>query len=630
MRYALLSTSLIALSTAGIAQDVPLAPPPEAATYSPYTGQDFPNQVLFGDTHLHTGFSADAGLVGAVRTPDDAYRFAKGEVVTSNQGIPARLGRPLDWLVVADHAENLGLPIAMRERNPDLLATEWGAEITEIAAPGTIDSMIASYNKWAQAVLLDGVDPLAGTDFPQSMWSRVTEAAEQHYVPGAFTSFIGFEWTSGPSGNNLHRVVVFKDGKDKADQIIPFSNYDSDDPERLWDWLQQYEESTGGEVLALAHNGNLSNGLMFDDVTLSGEPLSADYATRRARWEPIYEVTQMKGDGEAHPMLSPDDEFADFETWDTGSFGEQPKTEDMIPREYAREALKRGMAYEASLGVNPFKFGMVGSTDAHTALSTTQEDNFFGKVAALEPSNNPIRFEEGVAARYGAPENVLTAAMTSASGLAAVWARENTREAIWDAMKRREVYATTGTRLRVRVFAGYGFSAEDLPRSDFAAHGYAMGVPMGGDLAPDTEGRAPGLLIRALRDPDGANLDRVQVVKGWLNDDGTTGERVYDVVWSGDRVPDDNGKLPPVGNTVDVENATWTNDIGQAILSGYWEDPEFDPSQAAFYYVRVIEIPTPRWTVYDAKQFDVALPEGVPTAIQDRAYTSPIWYTPAN
>jgi len=381
MRYALLSTSLIALSTAGIAQDVPLAPPPEAATYSPYTGQDFPNQVLFGDTHLHTGFSADAGLVGAVRTPDDAYRFAKGEVVTSNQGIPARLGRPLDWLVVADHAENLGLPIAMRERNPDLLATEWGAEITEIAAPGTIDSMIASYNKWAQAVLLDGVDPLAGTDFPQSMWSRVTEAAEQHYVPGAFTSFIGFEWTSGPSGNNLHRVVVFKDGKDKADQIIPFSNYDSDDPERLWDWLQQYEESTGGEVLALAHNGNLSNGLMFDDVTLSGEPLTADYATRRARWEPIYEVTQMKGDGEAHPMLSPDDEFADFETWDTGSFGEQPKTEDMIPGD-------RAPLFHAHAGRGPVCL-QVGRVDHHgllLAVLRSQANHDTSEYALVAPS----------------------------------------------------------------------------------------------------------------------------------------------------------------------------------------------------------------------------------------------------
>lgn len=611
-------------------QDVPLAPPPEATTYSPYTGQNFPNQVLFGDTHLHTAFSADAGLVGALRTPDDAYRFAKGELVISNQGIPARLARPLDWLVVADHAENLGLPIAMAERNADLMATEWGANITEVAAPGTIDSMIAAYNIWAQAVLLDGVDPLAKTSFPQTMWARVTEAAEQHNVPGTFTSLIGFEWTSGPNGNNLHRVVVFKDGKDKADQIIPFSTYDSVDPERLWDWLQQYEDTTGGQVLALAHNGNLSNGLMFDDVTLSGDPLSTSYATRRARWEPIYEVTQMKGDSEAHPLLSPDDTFADFETWDTGSFGEESKTPDMLPREYAREALKRGLAYKAKLGVNPFKFGMVGSTDAHTALSTAQEDNFFGKVAALEPSNDPIRFEEGVAARYGAPENVLTSAMTSASGIAAVWARENSREAIWDAMKRKEVYATTGTRLRVRVFAGYGFSADDLPRSDFAAHGYETGVPMGGDLGPDAEGRAPGLLIRALRDPDGANLDRVQVVKGWLNADGTTVEKVYDVVWSGDRTPGSDGKLPAVGNTVNVEDASWTNDIGAPILATFWEDPNFDPSQSAFYYVRVLEIPTPRWTVYDAKQFGVELPEGVPTAIQDRAYTSPIWYTPAN
>jgi hypothetical protein len=354
------------------------------------------------------------------------------------------------------------------------------------------------------------------------MWQRITEAAERHNTPGAFTAFIGYEWTSGPGGNNLHRNVIFRDGKDLADQVVPFSAYDSEDPEDLWDWMERYETETGGQVLAIPHNGNLSNGLMFDDVTMAGEPLSADYATRRMRWEPVYEVTQMKGDGEAHPMLSPDDAFADYGTWDVGSFGAELKTPEMLPREYAREAYKRGLAYDAELGANPFKFGMVGSTDSHTGLATTTEDNFFGKVTITEPTADPIRFEELITGRATPddPSDDITHAQVLASGLAAVWAKENTREAIWDALSRKEVYATTGTRLRVRVFAGTSFSEDDLARSDFAAHGYANGVPMGGDLTGLGSDDVPGLLIRALRDPDGANLDRVQVIKGWLDAEG--------------------------------------------------------------------------------------------------------------
>jgi hypothetical protein len=608
-----------------------IAVPPASATYSPYPGQDFPNQVFFGDTHLHTALSADAGLALATLTPDDAYRFAKGEEVVSSLGIPARLNRPLDWLVVTDHAANLGLPVAMTSGDPVMQANEWGRTITKKFEPGTMDAVRDAYVMWFGAVnTVGGKDPMAGTGLMESYWSKTVEAAERHNLPGAFSAFVGFEWTSGPDGNNLHRNVIFRDGKDKASQVVPLSAYDTEDPEGLWDWMRTYEGKTGGKLLAIAHNGNLSNGLMFDDVTLSGEPLGADYAERRQRWEPIYEVTQIKGDGEAHPFLSPSDEFADFETWDKGSFGPQPKTPDMFAREYAREALKRGLAYEAELGVNPFKFGMIGSTDSHTGLTTAQEDNFFGKVSVLEPTNDPIRFEEPITGNFTPddPTDDLLGADSAAAGLAAVWARENTREAIWDAMKRREVYATTGTRLRVRVFAGYDFAKGDLPRSDFAAHGYANGVPMGADLPPAPEGKAPSLLIRALRDSDGANLDRIQVVKGWLNADGSTAERVYDVAWSGDRVPGSDGKLPPVGNTVDEVTATWTNDIDAVILAAYWKDPEFDPSQRAFYYVRAIEIPTPRWTTYDAKVFDVDIPEGAPVSIQERAYTSPIWYTP--
>ena len=611
------------------------APPPaeiDKSKYSPYPQQDFPDRVFFGDTHLHTSYSADAGMIGNTLGPQDAYRFARGETVTSSTGIPARLSRPLDFLVVADHAENLGLAPAIAESNPELLANDWGRMVHDLVKEGDIDSITKAFDAW-QVVLADLDDPLKEqTALAQTMWQRITEAAEQYNDPGRFTAFIGFEWTMQENGNNLHRNVVFRDGKDKADQIVPLSQYDTQDPEQLWEWMADYEQKTGGRMLAIPHNGNLSNGLMFDDVTLTDkQPLDRDYAERRARWEPLYEVTQMKGDGEAHPFLSAEDEFADFETWDKASFGAEPTTKAMLPREYAREAYKRGLAFDATLGANPFKFGMIGSTDSHTSLSTAQEDNFFGKVVLLEPSADPIRFEEVIAGRPAPSGSQIYARETSASGLAAVWARENTREALWDAMARKEVYATTGTRIRVRVFGGFDFVQEDLQRSDFAAHAYGNGVPMGGDLTNAPDGKAPAFLIQALRDPDGANLDRVQIVKGWLDADGKPQERIYDIAVSGGRTIGADGRCKePVGNTVNVEEATYSNAIGDAVLGGYWQDPDFDPAQRAFYYVRVLEIPTPRWTTYDAKFFGVKRPEDVPASIQERAYTSPIWYTPAS
>ncbi len=610
------------------------SPPPSSkkVEYSPYPEEDFPNQVLYGDTHLHTAYSADAGLVGATTTPDDAYRFAKGETVTSSNGLRARLQRPLDWLVVTDHAENLGLPIALEEDNPVLQENEWGRTISETFKPRTEDARLEAYIQWFGAVNTpDGSDPLAGTGFGETMWKRITKAAEDHNQPGAFTAMIGFEWTSGPDGNNLHRNVLFRDGKDLADQIVPISAYDSDDPEVLWKWMNDYETKTGGKLLAIPHNGNLSNGLMFDDVTLSGKPLDANYAELRKKWEPVYEITQIKGDGEAHPSLSPNDEFADYYTWDKGSFGEQKKTPDMLPREYARSAWKRGLAYEEQLGVNPFKFGVVGSTDAHTALSTSQENNFFGKVAMVEPTADPVRFEEAITGRFSEddPSDDLKHMDALASGLAAVWARENTREAIWDALKRKEVFATTGTRIRVRVFGGYAFTEEDLFRSDFAKHGYDTGVPMGGDLSSAPTEKSPSFLIRAVRDPDGANLDRVQIIKGWLDAEGKPQERIWDVAVSDDRkIGSDGRSREPVGNTVNVEQASYSNSIGDPVLSAFWQDPEFDPQLRAFYYVRVLEIPTPTWIAFDAKVFGVEIPEGVATYSQERAYTSPIWYTP--
>jgi len=394
--------------------------------------------------------------------------------------------------------------------------------------------------------------------------------------------------------------------------------------------MSDAEKKTGTRLLAIPHNGNLSMGLMFDDVTLTTKkPIDRDYAERRMRWEPLYETTQMKGDGETHPALSPNDEFANFERWDKSSFGLEIHTPAMLPREYTREAFKRGLSYEQKLGVNPFKFGIVGSTDSHTSLATTQEDNFFGKVVPLEPSANPVRFDEVITGRLIEDKALRQYAwMTSASGLAAVWAKENTREALWEAMARKEVYATSGTRLLVRVFGGYDFTAKDLERSDFAEQGYKRGVPMGGDLKSAPAGKAPSFLVRAVRDADGANLDRIQVIKGWLDAAGKTHEKVYDVAWSGNRKPGKDGKLPLVGNTVNVKDASYTNAIGAPYLHAHWKDPTFDPKQRAFYYVRVIEIPTPRWTTYDAKFFGTTPPAAAPTAIQDRAYTSPIWYSP--
>jgi hypothetical protein len=597
--------------------------------YGPYLDIGYPQRVFWGDTHLHTSYSTDAGMIGNRLGPDEAYRFARGEMVVASNGVRARLQRPLDFLVVADHAENLGLAPMIAEKNPDLLKLEFGKRIANLVYDG----------KWGDAYTLwgDGMaslkDPLKGNEaLTRSMWQRLTASAEKFNEPGKFTALIGFEWTSSPAGNNLHRNVIFRDGKARADQIIPISNYDTQDPEELWKWMAAYEQKTGGRLLAIAHNGNLSNGLMFDDVTFTKKKLTKDYAQQRMRWEPVYEVTQMKGDGEAHPALSPNDEFANYGTWDKGGFGPEPKQPDMLPLEYARAAYKRGLAYEQKLGANPFKFGMIGSTDSHTSLATTEEDNYFGKATPMEPSNNPARFQDkitGYLQQPGGPDVTIRHYKTLASGLAAVWATDNTREALWDALARKEVYATTGTRMIVRVFAGWDFKQEDVQRPDFAKTGYLRGVPMGGDLSKAPKGKSPKIMIRALRDVDGANLDRIQIIKGWLDSKGKMHEQVYDVLCAdGRKINKKHRCKKSVGNTVNVKKATYTNSIGDALMMAYWKDPKFDPKQRAFYYVRVLEIPTPRWTTYDAAFFGVDLPKDVPASQQERAYTSPIWYTP--
>jgi hypothetical protein len=468
----------------------------------------------------------------------------------------------------------------------------------------------------------------------RSIWDEVVDIASKYNQPGTFTALNGYEWStistgrdgSGPAGANLHRVVIFRDGPDRVKKIVPFSAFDSGDPQKLWEFLAEYAKNTGGQALAIPHNGNISNGQMYAEV-IKGKDMSRDYAGLRARWEPLMEVTQMKGDGEAHPFLSPDDEFADFETWDQGDSFANPKEDRMLQYEYARSALKVGIRLEEKIGVNPFKYGMIGSSDNHVSLTTTREENYFGKLPALEPS--ATRTEGAFVRDKKTGEPAIMDWECSAAGLAAVWSKENTREAIFDALARKEVYGTSGTRITVRIFAGWDFQPDEVQRPDFAAQGYARGVPMGGDLTSAPSGAAPTFMIRALRDPDGANLDRVQVIKGWLDSDGKTQERIYDVAVSDGREIGADGRCKtPVGSTVDVANATYTNSIGDALLMAHWKDPDFDPKQRAFYYVRVIQIPSPRWTAYDAKRFGLSMPDEVQMTVTDRAYTSPIWYTP--
>jgi hypothetical protein len=598
--------------------------------YSPYVGQYFPQRVLWGDAHHHTSLSVDSGMIGNNNSPDVSFRLARGEEVLSNTGQRVKLVRPLDFLVVTDHAEYLGIARLLTEANPALLATdagkEWYAKMN--GSPQEAWQAVVSM----QTDFTSGVPRFADPKVTRSVWEDVVDIASKYNQPGTFTALNGYEWStvsngrdgSGPAGANLHRVVIFRDGPDRVKQVVPFSAFDSGDPEKLWAFMAAYEEKTGGQILAIPHNGNISNGQMYAEV-IKGSDMTADYAKRRARWEPLMEVTQEKGDGEAHPFLSPNDEFADYGTWDFGdSFG-NPKEDWMLQYEYARSTLKNGLRLQDKLGVNPFKAGMIGSTDNHVSMTTTREENYFGKLPSEDPS--PDRYK-GVFVKNAATGEVLVYDwQLVASGLVAVWARENTREEIFDAMARKEVYASTGTRLTVRIFGGWDFQPDEVQRPDFAAQGYARGVPMGGDLTSAPEGKAPTLMIRALRDPDGANLDRVQVIKGWL-DGNKTYERIYDIACSDGRAIVSRRCEREVGNTVDVADASYTNSIGEAMLVAHWEDPDFDPSQSAFYYVRVIEIPTPRWTAYDAKRFGITMPSEVPMTVQDRAYTSPIWYTP--
>jgi Protein of unknown function (DUF3604) len=591
----------------------------------------YPERVLWGDTHLHTSNSIDAFGFGVRLDPEAALRFAKGEAVTSTHGLRAQLDRPLDFLVIADHSDGLGatrrLYDAPRMLIPDPELRRWHDMMHE--SPEGAQRVTAELIDRAARNDLPAAfrDPAANAEGARSIWRGSAKIVERYNRPGKFTAFHGFEWTSMPGGNNLHRVVMFRDGYAEAVQVLPApSQPPHDKVEQLYDYMDRYEQRTGGKALAIPHNSNLSNGIMFELTGPDGGPMTAAFARRRAAREPVVEVTQIKGDSEAHPFLSPNDEFADFgdKGWELGNLPmSAPKTDSMFAGEYVREALKRGLEIERRTGVNPYKFGMIGSTDSHTGLATSDENNFFGKHSGTEPN----------ATRAGDGQNLGTRIGRFgwhylAGGYAGVWATANTRSAIFDAMIRREVYATTGPRMTVRFFGGWDFAAADLDQ-DWVAAGYARGVPMGGALKPAANS-APRFIVSALKDPMGAHLDRVQVVKGWVDASGALQERVYNVVWSSPatRQVGADGKLPPVGNTVDIAKASYRNSIGAPELRTVWSDPDFDARQQAFYYVRVLEIPTPRWVLFDALRYGAKLPGDAELVAQERAYSSPIWYRP--
>ena len=601
-------------------------------SYSTGINTDYPKQVFFGDLHLHSNISADAQSMGnLLLTSADAYRFARGEKVVASNGLPAKLKRPLDFLAVTDHAEFMGIYRMFNLQDPRLMSTplgqawreKYGSSISQEALEqGPIDE--GAGNPILEFVVSIN-DPNPERDnYPNAIktaiWTDVARTADEFNSPGVFTAFSAYEWTAMYEGNNLHRCVILKDNADVVTDWLPYSAQSSSNPEHLWAALNEYEQLTGGEALSIPHNGNLSNGLMWDTTTLKGDPLDQDYAEARMRWEPIAEVTQIKGDSETHPSLSPDDPFADFERWDEYNISNTVKTTpDMYPGSYARSALKRGLAVEKTIGANPYAFGMIGSTDDHTSLATAEEDNFFGKFANSEPG---VRTPNSRMAGLNADWEL------GASGLAAVWAPDNTRDDLFASMKRREVYATTGSRIVLRFFGGWQFAADSVHSPYFETIGYRDGVPMGGELSRQQEASAPTFMVQAMKDPDAANLDQVQIIKGWIDAQGETHEQIYYVALSDNRAIDPaTGQPELVGSTVDLEAVTFSNTIGAVQLSAQWTDPEFDASQAAFYYARAIEIPRPRWSEYDRKYFGGDFTDA-PSTVQDRAYSSPIWYRP--
>ena len=576
--------------------------------------------LYWGDLHLHTNYSIDAYATGNKSvTPDLAYRYARGIPVTHpTLGTKVKMRRPLDFMAVTDHSIMLGMQVLLDSKNPQLLATPWGQRALALHTDPNARGGVMSLNN-PSPERKEMMDQIQSPEIRQGTWGAEIDAAEKNNIPGTFTTLIGWEFTATADNGrkNLHRCVISDADGPAARKFLPYTEYEGPTPEDLWSFLEQTKTRTGVDFVAIPHNSNISGGLMFDMVDSAGRPLSAEYARQRVRWERLVEITQTKGTSEVNPEFAPSDEFAEFEIRRKLLAG-SPTPANRA--DYVRTALLRGLEIQRRTGVNPYQFGVVGGTDSHTGLSSATESDFLGKLAMdalLSERAHPTR------------PVIFPAWEMSASGRTAAWATENTRKAIFAAFKRKEVYATTGTRIALRVFAGFAFDARDASAKDIAAVGYRKGVPMGGDLTSAPKGKAPSLLIHAAKDPLSGNLDRIQVVKGWIDSSGAAEERVYDVVWSGDRKVGADGKLPAIGNTVDVKTATYTNTIGSTQLATVWKDPEFKADQAAFYYIRVLEIPTPRQSLYDAVALGIDVSETKqPASIQERAYSSPVWYTP--
>jgi hypothetical protein len=604
----------VALAPAAFATDPVGQPVGEAGKPNPL------NNVYFGEQHLHTTASADAYIQGNHKNDIDmAFRYNKGEVVEKYlTGEKLQRKTPYDWTAVTDHSEYLGLLNGLTDKNPPVSKDDpivAGIGSDDPAKQDAAFSELAGY--FTRNVRYQ---PFENKKFLRSAWERHKEMMNKHNEPGKFTTLIAFEWTSMPNNQNLHRNVFFRDD---AGPDMPFTSFDSDQPEDLWTYQDVMREA-GHENFSIPHNGNLSNSLMYAPFNSAGDPIDARYATRRARNEVATEIIQTKSMSETNPALSPNDEFANFENDFKGLIGTLPNAIGRVDYSFVRRALADGLGHQIDTGVNPFKYGIVSGADAHTGFSVNEEFNYTGVHNVFDESPK-VRLTSG-ANSTGASSLVLGSA-----GATGVWAPENTREAIFDAIKRKEVYGTSGTLIRLRFFAGWDYPKDLDSDAEFVKKAYAGGVPMGGDLPPHPAkdlAKKPTFAVWALKDPESGNLDRVQIVKGWRQF-GHSYETVYDVAWSDDRTPGADDKLPAVGNTVDIKNATYSNDIGDSQLSAVWTDPDFDPTQHAVYYVRVLEIPTPRWSTYDAKALGVDPPAGVPAAIQERAWSSPIWYTPS-
>jgi hypothetical protein len=579
--------------------------------------------LYWGDVHLHSNYSLDAYATGNTSvTPDLAYRFARG-IPIRRPGLDEKvqIRRPLDFLAVTDHAEMLGLQVLLDQRDPKLLSTPWGQKMLAIHLNDPVRGVMRASGGATganSAERREMLDQIFSPQVRQATWDAEIAAAEKNNIPGKFTTLFGWEWSSMPGGKNLHRIVLTDATVDQVHKFYPYSNIESARPEDLWTFLETTKARTGADFVAIPHNSNISGGLMFDMVDSDGRPLTAQYAHIRQMWEPLMEVTQTKGTSEVRPELAPSDEFAEFEIRRKLLIGTPTPPSEA---DYARSALQRGLQVQSKVGVNPYKFGMIGSTDSHTGMSSVQESAFMGKLGVDAPLSQHYHPDKPV---------IFPDWEMSASGRAAVWAPENTRKAIFAAFKRKEVYATTGTRITLRVFGGYGFEPADAKARDIAAIGYRKGIPMGGDLTRAPKGKAPAFLIWSAKDPLSGNLDRMQVIKGWIDAAGRSQQKIYDVAWSGRRKPGPDGKVPAVGDTVDISTATYTNAIGATQLATVWKDPDFKPSQTAFYYVRVLEIPTPRHSLYDAVALGIDVKETHEAAtIQERAFSSPIWYTPS-